>query len=371
MRHRLNSESNVLITGMTGLIGGEIFRRLNARDQFGRLWALIRPSADRDIASRMTARLARSGDFSTPGSHVTPVAGDILEPMWGLSPTVAKDITSSVEVIIHNAADTSFAARRDTAKTNVGSVQRLIELARTCKRDPLIVYMSTASNVGQVSDCDLSEDDGCRPDNLHFNEYTQSKAVGEQLLRASGLPVLILRPTIVLSVGLPDPLFARQILWCAPLGRVFKALPIDPAGRVDIVNVEFVVEATLRLLEKPDRSYDCYNLSAGPRSCVTMGELCDLVDRAYHRRNHLSLVPPAEWTRAMLRENVKTPLQRRVFRSLRHYFPFLNMDVAYNDARLRKDLGSATPRVQPIESYLHDLLRLIREKAALKESALP
>ena len=83
MRQFLNSESNVLITGMTGLIGGEIFRRLNARDQRGRLWALIRPPVDQDIASRMTARLARSGDFSTPGFHVSPVAGDILEPTWG------------------------------------------------------------------------------------------------------------------------------------------------------------------------------------------------------------------------------------------------------------------------------------------------
>ena len=163
MRQFLNSESNVLITGMTGLIGGELFRRLNAREQRGRLWALIRPSADRDIVDRMTDRLARSGDYSTPGLHVTPVAGDILEPAWGLSPTVAKDISSSVDVIIHNAADTSFAARRDTAKTNIGGVQRLIEFARGCKRDPLIVYMSTASNVGQVSGCDLSEDDGCRP----------------------------------------------------------------------------------------------------------------------------------------------------------------------------------------------------------------
>ena len=102
-----------------------------------------------------------------------------------------------------------------------------------------------------------------------------------------------------------------------------------------------------------------------------MGELCDLVDRVYHRRNHLSLVPPAAWTRSMLRENVRTSLQRRVFRSLRHYFPFLNMDVAYHNARLREDLGSDTPPVKPIESYLPDLLRLIREKAALKESALP
>ena len=247
----------------------------------------------------------------------------------------------------------------------------MIEFAKSCKRTPLIVYMSTASNVGRINGECLSENDGCRPTNDHFNEYTQSKAVGEDLLRRSGLPVLILRPSIVLSAHLPDPLFARQILWCAPLGRVFRALPIDPASRMDIVDVNFIVDATFRLLESKTRRHDCYHLSAGERGCLTMGELVEMVDRVYGRKKSIRLIRPSEWTSASSREFVHTRLQNRIFRSLRHYLPFLNMDVVYDDTRLRKELGSARPAILPIESYLTGLLRLIRAKAALQETSMP
>ncbi|MDB5308083.1 MAG: lgrD 1 [Gemmataceae bacterium] len=368
----LTGDSNVLITGVTGLIGGEILRRLTGRPRNGRVWALVRPLEGRAPADRLRDRLARSGDDgSSVCESVAPVAGDVLDADWGLSTPVRDEIVADVDVIIHNAADTSFAARRDTTRTNVGSVRRLIEFARACRRPPLIAYMSTASNAGRVSGLCLAEDDGCRPENDHFNEYTQSKAVAEQILRESGLPVLVLRPTIVLSAGLPDPAFARQILWCAPLGRVFRALPIDPAGWVDVVDVAFVAETALRLLETSARRHACYHLSAGTVGGVTIGELAALVDQVYGRKSGLRLVPPAEWSRAEHREHVRTPLQRRVFRSLRHYLPFLNMDVVYDNARLRADLGAAAPAVATIESYLPDLLRLIRPKAALKEAALP
>jgi nucleoside-diphosphate-sugar epimerase len=97
-------------------------------------------------------------------------------------------------------------------RTNIEGVRRLVEFARSCDRPPLIVYMSTASNVGDVKGRCVAEDEGCRPENRHHNEYTKSKAIAEELLRTSGLPALVLRPTIVLGAGLPDPQFARQIL---------------------------------------------------------------------------------------------------------------------------------------------------------------
>ena len=46
------------------------------------------------------------------------------------------------------------------------------------------------------------------------------------------------------------------------------------------------------------------------------------------------------------------------------------MDVVFDDARLRADLGE-TPAVRPVGDYLPDLLKLIRPKAALREAALP
>lgn len=370
MRHCMKRESNVFISGVTGLIGGEILRRFGARGHAGKAWALIRPTADRGPDERLRERLVRSGD-DPADSRAAAVAGDILRPDWGLSPEHRDEIARSADVIIHNAADTSFAAHRDTATTNVEGVRRLIDFARTCRRNPLVVYMSTASNVGRVTGRCLAEDDGCRPANDHFNDYTHSKAVGEQALRESGLPVLTLRPTIVLSAGLSDPVFARQILWFAPLTRAFGALPIDPAARLDVVDVGFVAEATLRLLECPDRRHDCYHLSAGPAGCITVGELGAVVAAVNGRRTPLRLVRPGEWTRALHRQFVDTPLRRRVFRSLRHYLPFLNMDVVYDDARLRSVVPTTELPVRAPDGYIAELLGLIRQKAALREACLP
>jgi thioester reductase-like protein len=241
----MGRDSRILITGVTGLIGGEILRRLNGRGHEGWVWCLVRPKPARGAGQRLRDRLARSGEAGALHGNVRAVPGDVLERDWGLEPGDLRDVIQRVDLIIHNAADTSFAPERDTAATNVRGVQHLIDLARRCRRAPLIVYMSTASNVGRVTGRCLGEDDGCRPDNAHYNGYTRSKAIAEALLRASGLPVLIVRPTIVLSAGLPDAHFARQILWCVPLTRIFRALPIDPAARLDLVDVAFVAEATL------------------------------------------------------------------------------------------------------------------------------
>jgi nucleoside-diphosphate-sugar epimerase len=195
--------------------------------------------------------------------------------------------------------------------------------------------------------------------------------VGEQELRDSGLPVLTLRPTIVLSAGLPDPGFARQILWCAPLTRAFAALPIDLNSRLDLVDVGFVAEATLRLLESPVRAHECYHLSAGATGCVTVGAVERVVAAVNRRRTPLRLVHPAEWRPSLHRAAVDTPLRRRVFGSLKHYLPFLNMDVVYDDARLREVVPAAELSVRPPAEYLPDLLALVREKAALREAYLP
>ena len=371
MRNNLTPRSNILITGVTGLIGGEVFRRLLGRGHEGAIWALVRPTADRGPDERVRDRLSRSGDRGLPNSKVSPVAGDILDPGWGLSAADRDAIAPDVDLIIHNAADTSFAAHRNTARTNVESVRHLIDFARTCRRRPLIAYMSTASNVGEVNGKCLDEDDGCRPENDHFNEYTQSKAAGEQLLRSSGLQVLTLRPSIVLSAGLQDPTFARQILWCVPLTRIFRALPVDPDSRLDLVDVGFVADATVRLLEAVNRKHDCYHISAGRSASIAVQEIADLIGQHYDRATQLHLVTPASWSRAFQREYVRTATQRRVFRSLRYYLPFLNMDVVYNDARLREVVPTTDVPVRPVTTYLKPLLRLIRTKAALREAAVP
>jgi nucleoside-diphosphate-sugar epimerase len=222
-----------------------------------------------------------------------------------------------------------------------------------------------------VDHCCVPEEQGCQPENEHHNEYTRSKAVAETLLRESGLPVLTVRPTIVLSAGLPDPEFARSILWFAPLLKAFECLPVDPASRIDVVPVSYVAEATVELLMQPRLHYDCYHISAGPEACSTIGSLNDLVNQYYKRKQPLRLIPPVEWTKTHYRTHIRSDRQREIFLGLRHYLPFLNMDVVFDNSRLKYDLGEQSHRIVPVEEYLGNLLDLIRWKKALQELARP
>jgi nucleoside-diphosphate-sugar epimerase len=365
----MSAADNVLVTGVTGLIGGEVYRRLLAGGHCGRAWALIRSRDGKGPQERLAERFRRSGE--EPPATARAIEGDVLLPGWGLSPSDASEVLGSVAVIFHNAADTSFATHHDTARTNIEGVRHLIDLARSCARPPLIVYMSTASNVGDVSGTSVAEDEGCKPGARHHNEYTYSKAVAEAMLRESELPVLTVRPTIVLSEGLPDARFARQILWCVPVTRAFEALPLDPQARLDIVDVASVAEAVVRLAACPNRRWDCYHLSAGANRAATVAELGEVVNAFYRRKTPIQLVPPAQWGRSYLRAFVRSDLQKRVYRSLRHYLPFLNMDVVYDPTRLNADLGAAAPQVAAPADYLPRLLQLIGTKAALREAAIP
>jgi nucleoside-diphosphate-sugar epimerase len=365
----LTPDTNLLVSGATGLIGGELlreWRRLSGGGT-GHTWALVRPRDGASPAERLGRRLAR-GAGAAASAPVEALAGDMTLPDWGLSPADLGRVTESVDVIIHNAADTSYLAQRTTRETNVSGARRLIALARKCRRNPLIVFMSTAANSGEVKDRVLTEGDGCRPDNPHINDYTYSKAIAELMLRESGLPVLTLRPSIVLPAGRDDPALARQILWFAPLTNRFEALPIDPVARLDVVDVDFVVNATLGLLSKPGRRWDTYNLSAGPRQAITTAQGLSAIARHYRREQPLRLVPPEQWGDWHAEAFVRSPLQKRLFAEMSHYFRFLNQNVVQDDARLRHELGGQTPRVRPVQEYLPGLLAVVPDRIARREA---
>ncbi|MBP9025942.1 MAG: SDR family oxidoreductase [Phycisphaerae bacterium] len=351
----LNAGSNVFVTGATGLIGGELVRAL-VQQPVGKVWTLIRPSPDADPATRLVQRLRRSGaGEGTLGVHA--VAGDVRLPHLGLAADDLDEIQRDADIIIHSAAETSFIRAAACRQTNIAGAQNLIEFARSARRRPLLVCLSTAYVSGAVANVCLSETSGLG--DAHHNEYTRSKAVAEDLFRSSGLPVLVVRPSIVLSAGLPDEQFARAILGFLPWSTVFEAVPIDPAARADTVPVQFVVQSIVRLLQVPRRKHDCYHISAGTQGSACYAEFSAVVDRFYGRARPLQLIHPSQWTRELHRRCIATPQQRRVFGQLRNYLPFLNMNVLYDNARLREELGDKFPELPPLASYFGELLALM------------
>jgi thioester reductase-like protein len=348
----LNHGSNVFVTGATGLIGGELVRTL-VRQPIGKVWALVRPDPAAAPAVRLAHRLRRSGDEEA-AAGIRAVAGDVSSRHLGLSAGAYDEVRQSVDVIIHSAAETSFIRAAACRKTNIAGAENLIAFARDCARQPLLVCLSTAYVSGVVANACLSEANELGDE--HHNEYTRSKAVAEELFRSSGLPVLVVRPSVVLSAGVPDAAFARAIIGFVPLLRELEAVPVNPGARADTVPVQFVVDCIIRLLQRPTRQYDCYHISAGDSGAATHEQMTRVIDAYYARPTPLRLIPPAQWTRDKHRQYFGQPVQRRIFATLRNYLPFLNMNVLYDNTRLRQELGDQFPVLPPLTSYFAELL---------------
>src|SRR5262249_9583774 len=158
--------------------------------------------------------------------------------------------------------------------------------------------------------------------------------------------------------------FARAILWFVPLANEFECIPLDAAARVDVVPVSFVADCTLRLLALPKLQHACYNLSAGANHAVTLQELSAVCDRYYQRPIPLRLVPPPDWTEETYRMFVRTEYQQRLFFALQYYLPFLNMDVVFDNTRLRNELGGALA-IPRLTEYLAQLLSVITREDAV------
>ncbi len=351
--------TNVFITGVTGLIGGELVRRL-LRAHTGDIYCLIRPGSRGNAQERLIERLQLSEDGGAAAARtLKPVAGDVAKPRFGLSDEDFQTVSRNVDVVIHCASELSFIRDAHCRETNITGMHNLIGLVRGCARKPMLVHLSTVASCGAVTHQCLSEEDGSDPENEHHNEYTRSKAVAESVLRSAELPYVVIRPSITLSAGLRARKFARAIAWFVPLLQDFEAMPIDPSSRVDVVPVAFVAESIARLLFKPGLRWDCYNVSAGPADAMVCGRVCQYLDGFYERAKPLQLVSPTHWTREMHRKFVDTPHRRKLFSTLRYYLPFLNMDVVYDNSRLRAELGADLPPITPVTEYMGELLNLV------------
>ena len=136
--------------------------------------------------------------------------------------------------------------------------------------------------------------------------------------------------------------------------------------RVQLGGAASSARTALPLPEKPSIAVLPFDsLSAGPDQVMRCGDVARFLDEFYERANPLRLIPPAEWTRQVHRRYVQNAHQWKCFATIKHYLPFLNMDVAYDNSRLREELGSQAAAIPPITDYLAGLLSLLTPRLQL------
>jgi nucleoside-diphosphate-sugar epimerase len=195
-RQMPTGKKTVLLTGATGFLGSHLMIKLLQKGHH--LQVLGRPRKERSLRERLLNLLNwfSAGHFA---DHVTAFETDFSKADLGLSPKEYARLCTAEPIVIHCAADTSFAERnrQRVMALNVHALEGVLELVKK-SRAACFHYFSTAYAVGDVAG--IVPELPVTADRFH-NAYEESKALAESRVSRHcedfSIPYTIIRPAIV------------------------------------------------------------------------------------------------------------------------------------------------------------------------------
>ncbi len=383
---------NIFLTGVTGLVGGELLVRLSQHPGVDKIYCLIRAKSDEEAKQRLQKVFGVHNDYFDT-DKIIPVTGDLLGEQ--LPAQLAHQLAAAdIDTIIHSAANTSFSGFNDdlVEKVNIGGLQKILTWAQTLAGLRSFVYVGTATICGtHTRHRVIGEDESPNLSATHVVKYTYTKMRGELLIRES-LPaekILIVRPSIIM--GDSRPLLPRSpvILWAMATINHLRLIPVNEAARLDIVSVDYTVNAITALLFAR-RKHQVYHISAGAAGATSTRELANMLTSYYAHLPAFKFVPQhmiqqiRHWTRgklapvAELNEHQqyldhwlvyfksKNNL-RLLFSGLSPYLDFMELGHVFDNSRLLEDTG--IENIAPAHKYMQASLGFL-DKINVLEGAI-
>jgi nucleoside-diphosphate-sugar epimerase len=256
----------LLLTGATGLVGGELLKLLCVAKPGRRIAALTRHSgnlADLNLAARVVA-----------------LQGDLTYPSLGFDQRTYAQLTGSITEIIHCAADTRFGLSLESARAvNTKGTANLLTLASKCRNLQKFAYISTLYVVGRLTGC--FPEGSIRHHNGFFNTYQQSKYEAEQLVSQAmnDLPAAVFRLSSI--IGNSRTGAVRQFNYVHRLIRLFpqNVLPVAPGlpdAPIDFVASDWAIPALAYLFDSAFAAGRFYHICAGRAHSLSLQEMIDL-----------------------------------------------------------------------------------------------
>jgi NADH dehydrogenase len=196
----------VFLTGGGGFIGSRLLRALL---QHGHSVIALDRSGTVTTGGLLPAGQAVRGDILVPETYREPLAGS--------------------DVVVHLAASTGRAPSAEHWRVNATGIETLLNECRAAGVTRFLFVSSIATTF---------------PD-LRRYPYAQAKAKAEQLVASSGIPFVVLRPTMVLGPGSP-------ILAALSRLALLPVIPVFGSGRTRVqpVSVGDVVDVIVGTLER-------------------------------------------------------------------------------------------------------------------------
>jgi nucleoside-diphosphate-sugar epimerase len=350
------TDGATLLTGGTGLVGGELLPRLLAAAPDATVHCLVR-ARDRETLARRAAELVAGAGI--PGAWVRRVrvhAGDLCAPGLGLDEATRALLARDVRAVVHAAATTRFDHElEDARRTNVLGTRHALDFARAA--GARFHHVSTAYAVGD------------RRGGFH-NSYEQSKAEAEELVRAASpdLHTTVYRPSIIVGDSRSGRSQHFRVLYDPFKWVIYgktSLLPCRPEVRIDVVPVDFVCDALVELGGRAAPGGATHTLAAGPARALSIGQILEraepIVNGWLARRGQPTVAVPR-----IVSPDDATPEQAQLFALgaavMRTHVPYMLDELLFDDPAAESALAARGIRCPALGEYLEALLHYALER---------
>lgn len=387
----------ILLTGSTGFLGTQIARRIITETEHSMV-ALVRAESDEAAFHRLSRtwwdwpQLAKA-----IGGRVEVLRGELSEERLGLSETKYKEIAKKITHIIHTAADMRLDGPIDELrKANVQGTAKVIQLAKNIHIDHGLTRLSHVSTAyvagarkGEVPEDSLTDEYG------FSSPYELSKFEGETLIAKARaeLPISVFRPGMVVGDSKTGQIKTFNTVYF-PLRLYFKGqmriFPVRPSLKVNMVPVDYVADAVVKLTIEPKAEGLNFHLTAPYKSLPTAKEFIRFAQK-WARKNlgiklprPLFIPAPTGATKGRYRTQKAVQPSRKGFLSaLIILAPYFNERRRYRRDNINRLMGPYKFRWQDVASpmlgfaaylgYLHRADRTVHEQILfrLKGRSMP
>jgi len=271
---------NYFITGGTGFIGHNLIGELLQQKKKATIYALIRKDSKKKFEEQKKA-------WGNGARRVIPITGDLTRSMLGIPAKKRRELEGQIDHIFHLAAVYDLMADAESQiRVNVEGTRNVVRFAENIKAKRFH-HMSSIAAAGMYPGIfreDMFEE-AQGMDNAYFRTKHDSEGIVRQECR---VPWRIYRPGIVVGhseTGVIDKIDGPYYFFKL-IQKMRKMLPSWmptlglEGGRINIVPVDYVVDATIYIAHKPRLDGQCFHLT-DPKP-KRIGEVLNLFARAAH-----------------------------------------------------------------------------------------
>jgi len=271
---------NYLITGGTGFIGHNLIGELLKQKKSATLYVLVRKESKQKLE-------ALKKQWGAGAKRVVPITGDLTRSMLGVPAKKRRQLEGKIDHVFHLAAVYDLMADAESqVRVNVEGTQNVVSLAADIKAKRFH-HMSSIAAAGMFPG--IFREDMFEEALGLENPYFRTKHDSESIVRREcPMPWRIYRPGIVVGhseTGVIDKIDGPYYFFKL-IQKMRKMLPSWmptlglEGGRINIVPVDYVVNATIYIAHKARLDGKCFHLT-DPKP-KRIGQVLNLFARAAH-----------------------------------------------------------------------------------------